>query len=204
MSTMTVVTKITHKYLMNKTKWDLASWIMDDMDKFDKLEGDLANASARIAALEGELTEVCRLRLENADLFTNRIIKLEAELAESNARYDRLMDGAVAKVVYDRMAVELTELKAKFDSLDQFGFSEFIGAEKLRAELAALKEAGRWIPVSQLPAEGVPVVVLTDYGKSDVCRLQKEEGRNVWVNDMRPQHTDGSVIGWMPLPQPRR
>ena len=59
-----------------------------------------------------------------------------------------------------------------------------------------------WIPVEkQLPEFGEPVLILTDYGKMDVCRLRLEDGRViVWVNDMRPQHTNGSVIAWISLP----
>lgn len=59
-----------------------------------------------------------------------------------------------------------------------------------------------WVRVEkQLPEVGKPVIVLTDYGKCDVCRLRVEDGRViVWVNDMRPQHTNGSVIAWCSLP----
>ena len=59
-----------------------------------------------------------------------------------------------------------------------------------------------WIPVEkQLPEFGKPVLILTDYGKMDVCRLRLEDNRViVWVNDMRPQHTNGSVIAWIALP----
>ena len=34
---MIVETKITYKYLMNKTKWDLAHMIMDLLDENDEL-----------------------------------------------------------------------------------------------------------------------------------------------------------------------
>ena len=59
-----------------------------------------------------------------------------------------------------------------------------------------------WFPVEkQLPEIGKPVLILTDYGKMDVCRLRIEDSRViVWVNDMRPQHTNGSVIAWTFLP----
>ena len=59
-----------------------------------------------------------------------------------------------------------------------------------------------WFPVGkQLPEIGKPVLILTDYGKMDVCRLRIEDRRViVWVNDMRPQHTNGSVIAWTFLP----
>jgi len=62
--------------------------------------------------------------------------------------------------------------------------------------------AAGWIPVEkQLPEFGKPVLILTDYGKMDVCRLRLEDNRViVWVNDMRPQHTNGSVIAWIGLP----
>lgn len=59
-----------------------------------------------------------------------------------------------------------------------------------------------WFSVEkQLPEIGKPVLILTDYGKMDVCRLRIEGNRViVWVNDMRPQHTNGSVIAWTFLP----
>jgi hypothetical protein len=38
MSTIIVETRITHKYLMNKTKWDLADMYMDLLDRFDTLQ----------------------------------------------------------------------------------------------------------------------------------------------------------------------
>jgi len=62
--------------------------------------------------------------------------------------------------------------------------------------------AAGWIPIEkQLPEFGKPVLILTDYGKMDVCRLRLEDNRViVWVNDMRPQHTNGSVIAWIALP----
>lgn len=62
--------------------------------------------------------------------------------------------------------------------------------------------AAGWIPVEkQLPEFGKPVLILTDYGKMDVCRLRLKDNRViVWVNDMRPQHTNVSVIAWIALP----
>jgi len=58
-----------------------------------------------------------------------------------------------------------------------------------------------WIAVEdKLPEIGKPVIVLTDYGKCDVCRLGIYDGyKLLWTNDMRPQHTDGSVIAWAEL-----
>jgi len=50
MSTMVVTTRITHKYLMGKSKWDLTSWIMRDLDDMDKLVSELAQARAELAA----------------------------------------------------------------------------------------------------------------------------------------------------------
>jgi hypothetical protein len=56
----------------------------------------------------------------------------------------------------------------------------------------------KWISVkSYLPEFGTPVLILTDYGKRDVCRL---ESGVIWRNDMRPQHSNGSVTHWMRLP----
>ena len=59
-----------------------------------------------------------------------------------------------------------------------------------------------WIPVEkQLPEFGKSVLILTDYGKMDVCQLRLEDNRIlIWYNDMRPQHTNGDVIAWIRLP----
>ena len=68
-------------------------------------------------------------------------------------------------------------------------------------DLYTLLPAGFISVEKQLPEIGTPVVVFTDYGKMDVCRLRIDDNRViVWVNDMRPQHTNGSVIGWLSLP----
>jgi len=62
--------------------------------------------------------------------------------------------------------------------------------------------AAGWIPVEkQLPEFGKSVLILTDYGKMDVCYCRLEDNRVIaWHNDMRPQHTNGSVIAWISLP----
>ena len=60
---MVVTTRITHKYLMNKTKWDLASWLMDDLDRIDNLTAQLESARAELAALREALEEIHRLPL---------------------------------------------------------------------------------------------------------------------------------------------
>ena len=60
-----------------------------------------------------------------------------------------------------------------------------------------------WVACSdKLPELHKPVLILTDYGKSDVCRLNIDDNRLLWINDMRPQHTNGSVIAWAELPKP--
>jgi len=60
------------------------------------------------------------------------------------------------------------------------------------------KTADGWKRVWELlPTIGKPVIVKTHYGKYDICYLRIEENnRLLWVNDMRPQHTNGSVIEW--------
>jgi hypothetical protein len=40
MSTMTVETRVTHKYLMNKTKWDLAFMYLDLLDRLEDVEAN--------------------------------------------------------------------------------------------------------------------------------------------------------------------
>ena len=63
--------------------------------------------------------------------------------------------------------------------------------------------AAGWTPVwKSLPEVNAVVIILTDYGKCDVCRLTiNEDLRTIsWVNDMRPQHSNGSVVAWQHLP----
>ena len=71
--------------------------------------------------------------------------------------------------------------------------------EKEQSERMCSKNV--WIQVEkELPEFGKPVLILTDYGKMDVCYLRLENNRNiVWVNHMRPEHTNGSVIAWINL-----
>jgi hypothetical protein len=59
-----------------------------------------------------------------------------------------------------------------------------------------------WISVEdRLPEEkyNIKVLILTSYGGMDVCYL---DGENSFRNAMRPQHTNGSVTHWIPLPEP--
>jgi hypothetical protein len=41
MSIMEFTTRITHKYLMGKTKHELADWIMRDLDEIEKLQTEI-------------------------------------------------------------------------------------------------------------------------------------------------------------------
>lgn len=62
----------------------------------------------------------------------------------------------------------------------------------------------KWVSVdNSLPEHGTPVLIITDYGKMDVCHLGYGSGKNLaWYNHMRSQHTNGGVTHWMPLPAP--
>lgn len=80
-----------------------------------------------------------------------------------------------------------------------------IQSDKMEADKAELLEGGDgenngWIKVTEsLPNHNDVVLVLTDYGKMDVCRFKEKD---YWLNDMRPQHSNGGVIAWMSLPTP--
>jgi hypothetical protein len=82
MSTMVVTTRITHKYLMNKSKWDLAPWIMDDLDKIDKHEARLSAAAALITAQAAAIADM-REKLRTWDN-----LQLDEELHLAQADYD--------------------------------------------------------------------------------------------------------------------
>lgn len=61
-------------------------------------------------------------------------------------------------------------------------------------------EQSEWIRVEdRLPELGVPVLVFMSYNKIDVC---KQDGEGNWRQDVREEHTNGSVTHWMPLPSP--
>ena len=60
-----------------------------------------------------------------------------------------------------------------------------------------------FIPVwKTLPEIDEVCLIVTSYGKMDVCRFTISEDLESisWVNDMRPQHSNGSVIAWKKLP----
>jgi peptidoglycan hydrolase CwlO-like protein len=52
MSTTVTTVRVNHHYLMNKSKWDLASWIMDDFDRIDNLEEEVAKLKAEIDKMD--------------------------------------------------------------------------------------------------------------------------------------------------------
>lgn len=66
------------------------------------------------------------------------------------------------------------------------------------------KTFGNWRPVWEgLPRFRKKVLVLTDYGGTAVCYLRLSEcGRRIdWVDAMRAEHSNGSVIAWRELPE---
>jgi hypothetical protein len=48
------------------------------------------------------------------------------------------------------------------------------------------------------PRRGEKVLIVTSYGGYDVCCWSPEYG---WLNDVRPQHSNGSVTHWQRLPR---
>lgn len=54
MSKITIETTLTRKYLMNKTKDELASWILQDADIIDRLKGELDCCSGDCEAADME------------------------------------------------------------------------------------------------------------------------------------------------------
>ncbi len=62
----------------------------------------------------------------------------------------------------------------------------------------------KWVSVQdRLPEINQPVLIVTSYGKMDVCyRARPHAGLDYvdWTNHMRPQHSNGSVTHWQPLP----
>lgn len=72
-----------------------------------------------------------------------------------------------------------------------------------KLSISVIKDAGFTPVCKSLPNVMKPVLTITDYGKMDVCRMTISEDLRsiIWVNDMRPQHSNGGVIGWMDLPE---
>lgn len=93
------------------------------------------------------------------------------------------------------MEIELNHTKTLLESCEKALEDRDKKADKMDSKNV-------WIQViKELPEFGKPVLILTDYGKMDVCYLRLENNRNiVWVNHMRPEHTNGSVIAWINLP----
>ena len=70
--------------------------------------------------------------------------------------------------------------------------------EELESENARLKDAQRWIPVSErLPEDGKPVWVCTIWNEQHSGFLID----GVWVGLFR-DFREGEITHWMPLPEP--
>jgi len=61
-----------------------------------------------------------------------------------------------------------------------------------------------WISVEdRLPEIGMPVQIITSYGKQVTAYINDESKPTYgWVDWMRPIHTYGSVTHWRSLPSP--
>lgn len=67
--------------------------------------------------------------------------------------------------------------------------------ERLARENAELKEAQRWVPVSErLPEDGVNVITVDKYGRVSKCNCLKSYVTKYGNYD--------NVTHWQPLPQP--
>ena len=100
-----------------------------------------------------------------------------------------------------KFEIEFTELCDEYE-VEVANFNEFYNkvvalAIQVQARVSP-KTADGWVSVlDKLPVEGKPVIIETNYGKHDICYLRVEEMMTlIWVNAMRPQHTNGGVIKW--------
>jgi len=143
--------------------------------------------------IEDALRERCAELEARLDLYTGNMYdlvvseneRLRAELEECHVLIDKVLDNR-------------SEGMCTGDSSLSHRLSELVSYyQSMNAELAQLKEADRWIHVSErLPIERVPVLIITDYGGMDICFYNS----GLWVNSMRMQHSDGGVTNWRPLP----
>lgn len=82
--------------------------------------------------------------------------------------------------------------------------SDYISVNACINAMHEFASQSRWISCDErLPELNVPVLVYMDYGKCDVCRLgyyRDDSESTTWIQDVRPQHSNGSVIAWQPLP----
>lgn len=123
-----------------------------------------------------ELEHIAYLQTLEIQKLTARIAALEAEnaeLREGRTLYDTYMsDEAMRLIIASKQALE--------------------------AEVAALKEERRWIPVSErLPEKHTPVWVTTTWGEQHSGFLID----GVWTGLFR-DFREGEITHWMPLPEP--
>ena len=122
---------------------------------------------------------------------------VEAELARRDEVIARLT------IECDAMAEENRMLSERIQRLVDW----HVRAERAEAELAALREKTRWIPVSErLPEAGKPVAILWHYDadKSNAFMgvSKKFEDENSILTD--DGDFDNIVTHWMPLPEPTK
>lgn len=77
MSTMTVTTKITHRYLMNKSKWDMAAFTMQIVDINDNLQKEIDRLRAELQAANEDADRLAaELELEQNPGYTSAALRL--------------------------------------------------------------------------------------------------------------------------------
>jgi len=174
--------------------------------------------------MDGENGEVWLDKSRLVEMLNTRPIEdaLRAELAANlnkyNAEVDQFNDGydAGEKGGLDPFA-DQPDYDPDYDSWRN-GYQAG-SYDRLTAELAALKERTRWIPVGEwLPGDGESVIVLNFIkGAYDIFESQPNAVK-VGVNDVKytiPAYlsngvwllesgvpANGIIISWMPLPQP--
>jgi hypothetical protein len=86
------------------------------------------------------------------------------------------------------------DLNEDFENGYDCGFHDAI--EWLQSRM---KKEG-WVSVSdRLPDVKQKILILTDYGGMDICHFASPDN---FINDLRPQHSNGGVTHWRELPPP--
>lgn len=143
---------------------------------------------------------IAKLQDENTKL-RECLRKSIAERERIQSELDNPVHTGVCEVCHDNAAEENRMLSERIQRLADW----HVRAERAEAELAALREKTRWIPVSErLPEAGKPVAILWHYDadKSNAFMgvSKKFEDENSILTD--DGDFDNIVTHWMPLPEP--
>ena len=170
---------------------------MDDMDLPNGFTcGDCANwrkCTALIESIEPAST-ACDWSPSRFALNLDKYISLRAQVASLTAA---LAEAQVTRTAYDEMSSQMEDAQRLWTALRERCIKAEADRASLTAELAAAREAQRWIPVGErLPEEDDEVICMTTRANRHTrcIRTFYRDGEfyTPWSSDI--------VTHWMPLP----